>query len=106
MHSRAFSLVVNQALFVLLAYTLVQAHLVLRQRRELTRGVWPGAWQLLSPSLEIVAVYYRQRFCLLTLAELGRILLDITDPARGKLREKLRRIEREQYSQLETARSP
>jgi hypothetical protein len=106
MHSRAFSLVVNQALFVLLAYTLVQAHLVLRQRRELTRGVWPGAWQLLSPSLEIVAVYYRQRFCLLTLAELGRILLDITDPARGKWREKLRRIEREQYSPLETARSP
>jgi len=30
MHSCAFSLVVNQALLVLLAYTLVQAHLVLR----------------------------------------------------------------------------
>jgi len=54
----------------------------------------------------VVAVYYRQRFCLLTLAEFGRILLDITDPARGKLREKLRRIEREQYSLLETARAP
>jgi hypothetical protein len=106
MHSCAFSLVVNQALFVLLAYTLVQAHLVLRQRQELTRGVWPRTWQLLSPSLEIVAVYYRQRFCLLTLAEFGRILLDITDPARGKLREKLRRIEHEHYSLLENARSP
>jgi Transposase DDE domain len=106
MHSCAFSLVVNQALFVLLAYTLVQAHLVLRQRQELTRGVWPRTWQLLSPSLEIVAVYYRQRFCLLTLAEFGRILLDITDPARGKLREKLRRIERDHYSLLENARSP
>jgi hypothetical protein len=106
MHSCAFSLVVPQALFVLLAYTLVQAHLVLRRRQELTRGVWERTWQLLSPSLEVVAVYYRQRFCLLTLAEFGRILLDIAEPVRGKLRDKLRRIEREQYSLLENARSP
>jgi hypothetical protein len=106
MHACAFSLVVNQALFVLLAYTLVQAHLVLRQRQELNRGVWDYTRRLLSPSLEVVAVYYRQRFCLLTLAEFGRILLDLTDPARGKLREKLRRIEQEQYSLLENARSP
>ena len=106
MHSCAFSLVVNQALMVLLAYTLVQAHLVLRQRQQLNQGVWERTWQLLSPSLEVVAVYYRQRFCLLTLAEFGRILLDIAEPVRGKLREKFRRIEREQYSLLETARSP
>jgi hypothetical protein len=106
MHSCAFSLIVNQALFVLLAYTLVQAHLVLRQRQALTGGVWQHTWQLLSPSLEVVAVYYHQRFCLLTLAEFGRILLDIAEPARGKLREKLRSIEREQHSLLENARSP
>jgi len=106
MHSCAFSLVVNQALFVLLAYTLVQAHLVLRQRRALTGGVWERTQQLLAPSLEVVAVYYHQRFCLLTLAEFGRILLDIAEPVRGKLREKLRRIEGEQYSLLEAARAP
>jgi hypothetical protein len=106
MHSCAFSLVVNQALFVLLAYTLVQAHLLLRQRRGLNRGIWERTWQLLSPSLEVVAVYYHQRFCLLTLAEFGRILLDIAEPVRGKLREKLRRIEREQYTLLENARAP
>lgn len=106
MHSCAFALVVNQALMVLLAYTLVQAHLVLRQRQQLTGGIWERTWQLLSPTLEVVAVYYRQRFCLLTLAEFGRILLDIAEPVRGKLREKLRRIEREQYSLLETARAP
>lgn len=106
MHSCAFSLVVNQALFVLLAYTLVQAHLVLRRRQALSGGVWERVWQLLSPTLEVVAVYYRQRFCLLTLAEYSRILLDIAEPVRGKLREKLRRIENEQYSLLETARAP
>jgi hypothetical protein len=53
MHSCAFSLVVNQALLVLLAYTLVQAHLVLRQRQALTGGVWERTWQLLSPTLEV-----------------------------------------------------
>jgi hypothetical protein len=34
MHSCAFSLVVNQARFVLLAYPLVQVHLILRQRQQ------------------------------------------------------------------------
>ena len=52
MNSCAFSLVVNQALLVLLAYTLVQVHLVLRQRQELNRGVWEYTRQMLSPSLE------------------------------------------------------
>jgi hypothetical protein len=106
MHSCAFSLVVNQSLFVLLAYTLLQAHLVLRRRQELNGSVWERAWQLLSPTLEVVAVYYRQRFCLLTLAEYGRILLEVAEPARGKLRDRLRQIEREQYSLLENARAP
>lgn len=106
MHSCAFSLVVNQALMVLLAYTLVQAHLFLRQRQELNRGIWERTWQLLSPTLEVAAVFYRQRFCLFTLAEFGRILLEIADPARRKLRDKLKRIEREQYSLLENARAP
>jgi hypothetical protein len=106
MHSCALSLVVNQSLFVLLAYTLVQAHLVLRRRQELNRSVWERAWELLSPTLEVVAVYYRQRFCLLTLAEYGRILLDIAEPVRGSLRDRLRQIEREQYSLLQNARPP
>jgi len=106
MHSCAFSLVVNQSLFVLLAYTLLQAHLVLRRRQELNRSVWERAWQLLSPTLEVVAVYYRQRFCLLTLAEYGRILLEVAEPVRGKLRDRLRQIERQQYSLLENARAP
>jgi hypothetical protein len=106
MHSRAFSMVVNQALFVLLAYTLMQAHLVLRRRQELTGGVWERTWRLLSPALEVVAVYYRQRFCLLTLTEYGRILLEVAEPARGKLRARLRQIERERYSLLESARAP
>jgi hypothetical protein len=106
MHSCAFSLVVSQALLVLLAYTLVQAHLLLRHRTELNRGVWQRTAALLTPTLEVVAVYYRQRFCLLTLAEFGRILLEIVEPARSTLRDKLKRMERERYSLLDNARPP
>jgi hypothetical protein len=78
----------------------------LRRRQELNRGVWERTWQLLSPTLEVVAVYYRQRFCLLTLAEYGRILLEVAEPVRAKLSDRLRQIEREQYSLLENARPP
>jgi len=78
----------------------------LRRRQELNRGVWERTWQLLSPTLEVVAVYYRQRFCLLTLAEYGRILLEVAEPVRAKLSDRLRQIERDQYSLLENGRPP
>jgi len=106
MHSCAFSLVVNQALFVLLAYTLLQAHLRLRKRAELNRRTRTSAFGLLTPTLQVVAVYYRQRFCLFSLAEFAGILLTLEDSARPKLNEKIRRIEKNLYSLLENARPP
>ena len=39
----------------------------------------------LSPTVELVAVYYQQRFCLLSLAELAVFLLDLEEAARAKL---------------------
>lgn len=50
---RKFSLVVNQALFVLLAYTLLQAHLFLRQRQEMNPRTRGRLLQLLNPTLEL-----------------------------------------------------
>ena len=91
---------------MLLAFTLLEAHLVLRKRQELARCTRQSIWQLLSPTLEVVAVYYRQRVCLLTLAEFARILLQLDEAARGKLLEKIRSIERGLYSLLENARPP
>ena len=106
LRSRAFSLVVNQALFVLLAYTLLQAHLWLRKRPQLNRRTPTSIFPLLTPTLQVVAVYYRQRFCLFSLAEFARILLTLADPARGQLLEKIHRLEKNLYSLLENARSP
>jgi hypothetical protein len=106
MHSRAFSLVVNQSLFVLLAYTLLQAHLLLRQRQRLNPLTRTSILDLLTPTVEVVAVYYRQRFCLLSLPEFARILLTLEEVARKKLLKKTRRFEKNLDDLLHNPRSP
>jgi hypothetical protein len=106
MSSRKFSMVVNQVLFVLLAYTLLQAHLFLRQRQEMNPRTRGRILDILNPSLQVVAVYYQQRFCLLTLGEFGTILLELDDEARGKLRPKMKQIQRDIYKLLQNARPP
>jgi len=106
MHSRSFSLVANQALFVLLAYTLLQAHLLLRQRQRLTGLTRTSILDLLTPTLDVVAVYYQQRFCLLYLPEFARILLALEEKARHKLRKKMRQFEKNLDELLHNPRSP
>ncbi len=106
MPSRKFSLVVSQSLFVLLAYTLLQAHLFLRQRQEMNPRTRGRLLQLLNPTLEVVAVYYRQRFCLLSLGEFATILLELEEAARAKLRPKMKQIQRDVYHLLQNARPP
>src|SRR5450631_875557 len=62
--------------------------------------------QLLNPSLQVVAVYCQQRFCLMTLGEFGMILLELDEEARNRLRPKLKQIERDIYHLLQNARPP
>jgi Transposase DDE domain len=106
MPSRKFTLVVNHVLFVLLAYTLVQGHLFLRQRQEMNPRTRGRLLQFLNPTLEVVAVYYQQRFCLLTLAEFATILLELEEEARARLRPKMKQIQRDVYHLLQNARPP
>ncbi len=106
MTSRKFSLVVSQVLFVLLAYTLLQGHLFLRQRQEMNSRTRGRVFQLLNPALEVVAVYYQQRFCLLSLGEFATILLDLDEEARARLRPKMKQIQRDVYHLLQNARPP
>jgi len=106
MHSCAFSLVVNQVLFVLLSYTLLQAHLLLRQRQRLNNLTRTSILDLLTPTLEVVALYCQQRFCLLSLPEFARILLSLPEEARSKLRKKLRQLEKDLDGLLSNARPP
>jgi hypothetical protein len=106
MTSCNFSLVLAHALFVLLAYTLFQGHLFLRHLQELNRRTRPRILERLGPTVEVVAVYYRQRFCLLLLPEFAEILLEVAEAARAKLLRKMRLLKRDVYDLLERARSP
>jgi hypothetical protein len=106
MPSRKFSLVVNQVLFVLLAYTLLQAHLFLRQRQEMNPRTRGRLLPWLNPTLQVVAVYYQQRFCWMSLGEFGTILLDLEEKARARLRPKMKQIQRDVYHLLQNARPP
>ena len=106
MPSRKFSMVVCQVLFVLLAYTLLQGHLFLRQRQEMNPRTRGRLLQLLNPTLEVVAVYYQQRFCLLSLGEFATILLELEEEARAKLLPKMKQIKRDVYHLLQNARPP
>jgi hypothetical protein len=106
-HPHAFPrLLVGGQLFVLFSYTLLEAHLRLRKRQELNRRTRTSIFPLLIPTLQVVAVYYRQRFCLFSVPEFARILLTLDDPARSQLLEKIHRIGKNLYSLLENARPP
>jgi len=106
MPSRRFSMVVNQVLFVLLAYTLLQAHLLLRHRQAMNRRTRLRTLQLLNPTLEVVAVYYQQRFCLLMIPEFAVLLLELEEAARTKLLPKIKQISRDVYQLLQNVRPP
>jgi hypothetical protein len=66
----------------------------------------PRILQRLGPTLQVVAVYYRQRFCLLLLPEFAEIRLELAEDARAKLLRKMRLLKRDLYQLLENARSP
>jgi hypothetical protein len=91
---------------VLLTYTLLQAHLRLRKRQDLHWGTRTSLLGLLTPALEVIAVYYQQRFGLFSVPEFARILLTLAEAPPRQLLEKIRRIEKNLYSLLENARSP
>jgi hypothetical protein len=72
----------------------------------MNRRTRPRILQRLGPTLQVVAVYYRQRFGLLLLPEFAEILLELAEDARAKLLRKMRLLKRDLYQLLENARSP
>jgi hypothetical protein len=72
----------------------------------MNRRTRPRILQRLGPTLQVVAVYHRQRFCLLLLPEFAEILLELAEEARTKLLRKMRLLKRDLCQLLENARSP
>lgn len=90
--SCSFALVLNQAIFLALTYTLLQVHLYLRQRAELNRLTRPRLLQMLTPTVSVIIVYYQRRFARLTIGEYSQILLTVEGEAKQKLLARIRRL--------------
>jgi hypothetical protein len=104
--SRFLSLIVNQVIFVALAYSLLQLYLHRRGRAELNRRTLPRLRQQLMPTRSVVILYYQNRFALLSVLQYTQLLLSLGAKARPKVLAKTRQIERQQAQELALARAP
>ncbi|MCU0982587.1 MAG: transposase [Pirellulaceae bacterium] len=93
-HSTAWSLVVSQAVFVCLTYSLLQIHLLEHGHQELNRRTWPTARRLL-PDGDRVIVYRQQYFAFFTLLEHMELTLSLEGKARRRALAKTRRLQQD-----------
>lgn len=104
--SRAFSLVVNQVVFVALAYNLLQLYLKRKGRAELNRRTRPSVQRQLLPNDSFIIIYCQDRFALVTTYEYTEILLTLTKAAQDKILDKTRHRRRELAQELRSPRPP
>ncbi len=104
--SRAFSMIVNQVVFVMLAYNLLQIYLLHRGRPELTPKTLPRIRQQLLPSDNHLIVYYQNYYGLFAPFELIGLVVTLHEEARKKIAVKCRRIGRELNGILQNPRAP
>jgi hypothetical protein len=104
--SRAFSMVVNQVVFVMLAYNLLQIYLLHRGRPELNAKTLPRIRQQLLPSDNHLIVYYQNYYGLFAPFELMGFVVTLHEEARKKIAAKCRRIGRELKGAMQNPRAP
>jgi hypothetical protein len=104
--SRAFSMVVNQVVFIMLAYNLLQLFLLKRGRKELNQKTLPRIRQQLLPSDNYVIVYYQNYYGLFRPFELVGFVVTLREEARKKIAAKCRRIGRELNGIMRNPRPP
>ncbi len=104
--SRAFSLIVNQVVFVLLTYSLLQWFLLRLGRKELNPKTRTRTLELLRPTLTVIVIYYQNYMAFLTPLQHQELVLTLSEPARKKILAKTRRLRRSLAHQLDHARPP
>jgi hypothetical protein len=104
--SRAFSLVVNQVVFVLLVYSLLQWYWLRIGRPELQSRSQPHALAQLRPTLTVILIYYQNYVARLSPLHYQELLLTLGETARRKILSKTRRLRRGLAHQLDHARAP
>jgi hypothetical protein len=104
--SRAFSLVVNQVVFVLLTYSLLQWFLLRIGRKDLNPRTRTRTLELLRPSTTVIVIYYRNYVAYLSPLQHQELVLTLDEPARKKILAKTRRLRRSLAQQLQHPRPP
>ena len=104
--SRAFSMVVNQVVFIMLAYNLLQFYLLKQGRKELNQKTLPHIRQQLLPSDNYLIVNYQNYYGLFSPFELIGFVVKLGEEARKKIAAKCERIGRELESALMNPRPP
>lgn len=104
--SRSFNLVVNQVVFVLLTYSLLQWYLLRTARKELNRKTRTRTLELLRPTTTVILIYWQGYVACLSPLEHQELLLTLSPTARKKILAKTRRLRRSLVHQLDHARAP
>ena len=104
--SRSFSLIVNQVVFVLLTYSLLQWYLLRIGRRELNTKTRTRTLELLRPAITMVLIYYKSYVAYVSPLEHQELVLTLNEQARKKILAKTRRLRRSLANQLTNPRAP
>ncbi len=104
--SRDFSLIVNQIVFVLLTYSLLQWYLLRTGRKELNAKTRTRTLDLLRPTITSVLIYYQNYVACLSPLEHQELLLTLNEKARKKILAKTRKLRRSLADQLTKPRAP
>jgi hypothetical protein len=104
--SRAFSMVVNQVVFTMLAYNLLQLHLLRRGRKELNQKTLPNIRQQLLPADNHIIVYHQNYYALFRPFELVQFVVELAEEPRKKIAQKCRRIGGELDTLMNNPRPP
>jgi len=104
--SRAFSMVINQVVFIMLSYNLLQRYLFRQGRKELNNETLPHIRQQLLPSDNHIIVYFENYYGLFAPLEFTEIIATLGEEARKKVAGKCRRLRREINGVMRNPRAP
>ncbi len=93
--STDYTLVVNQVVFTLLAYTLMQVFLEKSDRDDITGKTRQRIWEELPPRGEKISVYADNRVAHVNATEYSDWLLGVNEGARRRLRGRIRALGRQ-----------
>jgi len=104
--SRRLSLVVNQVVFVLLVYSLLQWYWLRIRRPEFNSRITARVLDQLRPTMTVILIFYQGYVARLAPLEYQELLLTLEEEARSKILAKTRRLRRGLTHQLDNARAP